>query len=526
MVEALAAWSLTPVLMTAGGIAFSALLIGLGWYGIPGSNRFARNAVQRLAKNSVAPIAGQFANRAVDLVFAAFTLRLLGVTGNGEYAIAIVTWLYVKTISDFGLNVLVTREVAREPDQAGRLLGASTLLRLIILGILIVPVGLYAVGGQRYLNLSTSSTAAIALLTLSIIPSSYTDAINSIFNGRERMELPALLNVLTNLARAGFGLAALFAGYGVVGLAVVALLSTTISTAAYRVAMRHLAIWPVWSLSRTDARQLTSLAWPLLLNGLLLNLFFRADVFVIQASQGNHALGIYDAAYKFLNTVQLVPAYFTLAAFPILSRYAASDHSRLVDSYRLAAKFMLVIAWPMAIGTVALAPFLIGILGGSAFLPDSAVTLRVLIWYLPLSYVNGITQYVLIAANHQRSIMTAFGFAVAFNFGMNLLFVPMFGYIAAAVITVATEVVLFLVLSRSVKRWIGPIGWLPLMGRPLGAACTMVVALVTSLPLGGVLALGIAGLAYLGGLIVLRVIGHREVSIARALLGRTDPITS
>jgi O-antigen/teichoic acid export membrane protein len=260
------------------------------------------------------------------------------------------------------------------------------------------------------------------------------------------------------------------------------------------------------------------------LNALLLNLFFRADVFVIQASQGDRALGIYDAAYKFINLLLLIPAYFTLAAFPLLSRYFADDHERFIEGYRLAAKFMLVIAWPIVIGTMALAPLLIGILGGEAFLPGSANALRILVWFAPLSYVNGITQYVLVAANQQRTITWAFGSAVAFNIAANMLLVPGYGYLAAAVITVATEAVLFLVLSKPVRQHVGSIGWISLMIRPFVAACAMAVVELVAWPLGPIPAVALAIAAYVVALVILRVIGQREVSIARALLGRPDPI--
>lgn len=525
MVSALENWPLTAPLMVVAGIIVAVLLIGIAWRGTPGEDRLAQNAVQRLAKNSLAPIVGQLASRGVDLVFAAFVLRLLGVTGNGEYAIAVVTWLYVKTISDFGLGLLVTREIARHPGDAGRLLGTSTLLRIVVLAVLLVPVAGYVLGSLEFTKLSTTSSIAIALLTISIIPSSYTEAINSVFNGFERMALPAVLNLLTNVSRAGFGLAALFAGYGVVGLAVVALLSTAISTIAYHVALRHLSVRPEWGWNWAESRRLMIMAWPLLLNALLLNLFFRADVFVIQASQGDRALGIYDAAYKFINLLLLVPAYFTLAAFPLLSRYAADNRGRFIESYRLATKFMLVIAWPVVIGTMALAPLMIGILGGDAFLPDSATALRILVWFAPLSYVNGITQYVLVATNQQRTITWAFASAVAFNIVANVLFVPEYGYMAAAAITVATEAVLFLVLSRPVRQHVGSIGWASLMIRPLGAAGAMAAVEIVAQPLGPIPAVALAIAAYAGALVMFRVIGQREVGIARALLGRPDPIT-
>lgn len=237
MTDALVTWPYTSAVLLAGAALFATLLFALARFGIPGVDRIAANTIQRLAKNSAAPIAGQLANRAVDLIFAAFVLRLLGATANGQYAVAVVTWLYLKTISDFGLSVLVTREAARSPDRAGYLLGASTLLRIVVLAALVPPIAAYAVGGTHLFDLSRASAIAIGLLTLSLVPGSYTEAINSIFNAHERMELPAALNVATNLFRVCLGLAALVAGFGVVGLALVALVTTTVSTLAYHVAL-------------------------------------------------------------------------------------------------------------------------------------------------------------------------------------------------------------------------------------------------------------------------------------------------
>jgi O-antigen/teichoic acid export membrane protein len=521
MVEALETWPLTPVVMLAAGGAFALLLFLVSWWGAPFLNELAGNTIQRIAKNSAVPIMSQLTNRAVDLVFAAFALRLLGVTGNGQYAIAVVTWLYLKTISDFGLNVLIVREAARQPDRAGVLLGASTLMRILVLGAVAPLVVLYVVGGLTLFDLSRVSAIAIGLLMISIIPGAYTDAVNSIFNSRERMELPAILNIFTNFSRFGIGLAALFAGFGVVGLAVASILATTISAVAYHISLRHIDVRPVWTLSREYVGWFVSVSWPLLLNGLLLNLFFRIDVFVIQAIQGDAALGTYDAAYKFINALIILPAYFTLAIFPILSRYAVEDSERLMYAFQMAAKFMLMIAWPVTIGTVVLAPLLIRILGGEAFLPDSATALRVIIWFLPLSFVNAVIQYVLIAANQQRTISGAFAVAFGFNLVANLVFVPIYGYMASAVITILTEFALFIPLAIAMRRHIGRPGWYGLLGRPTAAGLAMGATAILLIPhIGAIPALAIASVIFLAGLWYLRILGPTEFDMARALIRR------
>jgi O-antigen/teichoic acid export membrane protein len=521
MIEPLENWQFTPIAFGLSGLLFAVALYAVAWWGVPFLHQMAGNTIQRIAKNSAVPIASQLTNRAVDLVFAAFALRLLGVTGNGQYAIAVVTWLYLKTISDFGLSLLVTREAAREPERAGELLGSSTLMRILVLGAVAPFAVVYVTGGLAWFDLSPVSAIAIALLMLSIVPGSYGEAVNSVFNARERMELPAILNIFTNLARFGLGLAALFAGFGVIGLAVAAVLATAISAGAYHVSLRHLQIRPEWGLRREQIRWFASVSWPLLLNALLLNLFFRVDVFVIQAARGDAALGTYDAAYKFVNMLIILPAYFTLAIFPILSRYAVDSSERLLDGFRMASKMLLIVAWPITIATVFLAPLMIRILGGDAFLPESADVLRVIIWFLPLSFVNGVAQYALIAANRQRTISGAFGIAVGFNFVANLVFVPIYGYMAAAVITIATEFVLFGPLVIAMHRYVGRPDWIGLFARPTLAGLTMGAVAALLIPVLGLLAgLVIGSAVFLLALWVLGVIGEAEVAMARALVGR------
>jgi O-antigen/teichoic acid export membrane protein len=524
MIEPLEDWQFTPVAFLSGSIAFAVLLYLIAWWGMPFLHQIAGNTVQRVAKNSAIPIASQLTNRAVDLVFAAFALRLLGVTGNGQYAIAVVTWLYLKTISDFGLSVLVTREAARNPERAPDLLGASTLMRILVLGVVAPFAVFYVMGGLAWFDLAPVSAWAIVIMMLSIIPGSYGEAVNSVFNARERMELPAILNIFTNLSRFGLGLAALFAGFGVIGLAVAALLATIVSAGAYHVSLRHLEIWPRWIISREQIVWFAKVSWPLLLNALLLNLFFRVDVFVIQAAQGDTALGTYDAAYKFVNMLIILPAYFTLAIFPILSRYAVDGGDQLLTAFRYASRLMLIAAWPITIATLALAPWMIRILGGDEFLPESADVLRVIIWFLPLSFVNGVIQYTLIAANQQRTISGAFGLAVGFNFLANLIFVPLYGYMAAAVITILTEFVLFTPLAIAMRRHVGNPGWITLLGRPTAAGLVMGAVAALMIPLAGLVpGLLIASIAFAGALWIAGGIDEYDLALVRRLLERNRP---
>jgi O-antigen/teichoic acid export membrane protein len=150
-----------------------------------------------------------------------------------------------------------------------------------------------------------------------------------------------------------------------------------------------------------------------------------------------------------------VSSSFTLALFPRLS--ASTDQT---GQYRLALRILLQLAFPLAAGIALLSTPIIQIVGGREYLPDSAIALTILIAYLPLSYANGLTQYVLIAAGRQRLLTLAFAAAVVFNLVANLLLIPTYGYIGAAVVTVLSEVVLlvpFQIAARAVVPSVSPL---------------------------------------------------------------------
>ncbi len=514
------AWTLTDPSVRIGLVVLAIASLGglfaTAWVGTRFIDRFAVDAARRVLANSATPIAAQLFNRAVDLVFAAFALRILGVEGNGQYAIATVTWLYLKTITDFGLSILTAREIAKDSSAAGRLIGTTTLFRFLVFVGVLVPLALFLGVGARVFDLAPESIVAIVLLTVSLLPASYAEGINSAFTGLEKLHLPAVLTVFTNLFRFAVGLLALGFGWGVPGIAVAAVLAAACNAVAMHCAIARQHVRVVWRLSRSEVRWLATASWPLLLNGLLITVFFRIDTFIIQAIDGTRALGIYDAAYKLPNLLPIIPSYFVLAVFPTLARQTGEDLRR---SYELGAKFLVVLGWAIVIVTLFTAPLLIRILGGRAFLPDAADTLRLLIWFAPLHYLNGITQYAIIAVDRQRDIAPAYLVATVFNIVANIVGVWLFGYRAAAVVTILTEIVLLMLLGRTVTRYVGAVAWGTLVVRPLLAVAAACVVGFLVLQVSWAL-FPLALVVYGAMVLTLEVIRREELSLLRPLLPR------
>lgn len=531
MVSALADWIASPAGIAA-LIGWTVLAAAaLFWLAarLPGANAAQHDdIVWRVFRNSMIPIVSQIMVRVVDLLVAIALLRLLGPTGNGQYALAVVVWLYVKTISDFGLSLLATREVARDASLVGRIVGETTVFRWLVLLGTALPVALYVGLSTASGSMAHASALAIVILYLSIVPSSYAEAINAALNGLERMQLAAIINIGVSLIRAPLAVALGASALGVPGVALAALITSAFTAIAFHRALGSVSDTTItWWTSLGRLRFYLRESWPLLVNALLVSLFFRVDVFIISAFRGDAALGIYDAAYKLINLMTIIPAYATLAVFPLLTR-RAGDPAALERAQRTTTYSLVLVAWIIVVILSALSEPAIRILAGADYLPEAALLLRILIWFAPLSFINGVFQYVLVAVNEQRKLVPAFIAAVVFNFGANLVLVPMWGARASAAITIATEVVILtalLVMIRQahiridIRRTLTRT-WRPTVAGGVAAASAL---MLRDQP---ILALVVASIIFIVLALVTRVVDQEEKELIRRIIARGSAVSS
>jgi len=449
------------------------------------SQQPSSEAARRVAVNALSPFAAQIATRLLMLGYTVVQYRLIGggQAALGDYITAAAVLLYTSTIAEWGLGTLLTRDVARGSHSEGgeshaaTMFGQTLALRLGISLALFVPVGIFIAVYLALFNLSAAGAWATLLLTLSLLPGAFSGSVTALLYAHERMSLPAAIGVGTSMLNVALGVGMLLLGWGVIGLAVAATVTTLFTAGVFwRVLRRDFPSIRLgassWRIGRPSAMQLLGAGWPLMLNALLVGLFFRADIFIIQASTSTLEVERYDAAFKFLSFVLLITPAVTLALFPRMARHAEADRPRLLHEYRFALKVLLIISVPIVALTVWFAPVLITIVTGGRpeYQPTSAVVLQILIFFLPFSFINGVTQYVLIALNLQRLITRAFAMTVAFNLAANLVLVPWIGINGAAIATIGSEIVLLLPFMLWVRRELGPIGLGALALKPALAA--------------------------------------------------------
>ncbi|MCC6455334.1 MAG: oligosaccharide flippase family protein [Caldilineaceae bacterium] len=523
------------------------LLLGLYWlWGRYYRPESTEGEVRTVAKNSLVPMGLSLINKAIDFAFAMLYVRLLGPVGTGQYAFVVAIYGFFEIISRYGLGTLLTRDVAADKDQSSRYLTNVMILRTLLwlasLPLLALVVwGYRVVGDVPWLDatgIGTQEIQAIAILALAMLFANWADALSSLFYAFEKMEYPAGLTNAIALLKVTLGALVLLLGWGYVGLAAVSLAMNIVQVLWLYLLVRTTLFRPQWQPDRSLQRFMLKISGPLMLNHLLATIFWRIDVWILRPLAGAASVGLYSVGLKYLDGLNIVPSVFTMAIFPLMSRYARQGSDNLLRSYVLSLRLLVLVSLPIAMSITILAEPLVWLVGGAQYLniPESVqifgreftylggsdLALQVIIWSIPIGFVNSVTQYVLIAVNQQHYLTRAFIMGVVFNVVGNLLVIPRFGYVGAAIVTILSEFSLLFPFYYSVRRHVGVVPWANIIVRPLLATAAMGGALYALTQVGVNLwaATAASVVVYAGVLWLLGALRGEEMAVLRRALSR------
>jgi O-antigen/teichoic acid export membrane protein len=531
--------------------AMTLLLLGVYWsWGRYYRPERTAGEVRTVAKNSLVPMALSLTNKAIDFAFAMLYVRLLGPVGTGQYAFVVAIYGFFEILSRYGLGTLLTRDVAADKHQSSRyltnVLVLRTLLWLASLPLLALVTGVYAnldrLGIAGLTGIGRQEVQAIALFALAMLFANWADALSSMFYAFEKMEYPAGLTNAVALLKVTLGALVLLVGWGYVGLAGVSLLMNILQVGWLYLLLRATLFRPEWRPDLALQRWMLRVSGPLMLNHLLATIFWRIDVWLLRPLVGAAGVGLYSVGLKYLDGLNIVPSVFTMAVFPLMSRYARAASDSLLRAYVLSLRLLVMLSLPIAMTISVLAEPLVWLVGGAEYLDvpltlsffghqttivgGSDLALRVIIWSIPIGFVNSVTQYVLIAVDQQRFLTRAFMLGVVFNIAGNLIAIPALGYVGAALVTILSEFSLLVPFYLSVRSHVGAVPWLDIFGRPLLAVAAMGAAVYAagSLGLSVWLAAALGVAVYPAALAALGAFHGEELAVLRrALRAGSEP---
>jgi O-antigen/teichoic acid export membrane protein len=265
------------------------------------------------------------------------------------------------------------------------------------------------------------------------------------------------------------------------------------------------------------------LALPFALTFFLTNVYFRAGFVILQQFRSFAEVGWYTLAYKPFEALQFVPLAIQTVVYPLLGVYFVSDKDRLKVAYARFFKVLVLLGWPLTVGTFVLVHPINQLFNRSGAFAQSEGALRILAFGIVFLFANSAFYATLNAINRQGLNAWATGLAAGLAVVLNLAVIPFFGYLGASVVTVVVEAALctagwwFVQLREPELRLnVVHIGWrIVLAGAVMGAVLFPLrhFSIYLTVPLGFVV--------YVVAIFVLRAVERDEYELAaESLLAR------
>ena len=472
------------------------------------------STVQRVAKNTGIIISGDLVFRLVSLVVTIYLARYLGKVGFGKYNFVFAYLAFFNIITDLGLQTILVREMAREPTHAPKLIGNAYIIRWI-LTVLAVASSIIVITLMSY---PTDTTTYIYIASLTVLFISFSDFYRTIFEANLRMEYNIIAKLTFKVLSAGLIFWIIFS-HGTLMQVMIALVFSEMVKMLISYSFSRKLVKPRFEIDFGLWRYLLKEALPIALYSVIYIIYFRIDVVMLSMMQGDAPVGIYSAAYKLSEPLSLIPYALMISLFPIMSASFKSSEERLIKSYKLATRYLLIISLPIATGTTILADKIIFLIYGTEF-AGSATALQILIWALVFTSTNSVLLSLLVSMDKQKLNTVSIASCAIVNVILNFILIPILSYNGAAIATVATNIVLYIASFFFVSKHLIVLPIHKILIKPLISSVIMAGFVYYITDLNIFLLVPLAAGIYLVALFVLKEFQKEDVDMMKKIVSR------
>lgn len=476
------------------------------------------SGLRRIVGNTVISMVGQMITWTSTLLLTAAYGRYLGAEKFGELYFAITFSALVGFPLEFSFNQQIVRDVAQAPEKARRYLTASIVLKS---GLWIV---LYAVilGIAQLLGYSSEQRVLIAICGILLLSGAISNAMAAVHNASSRAGLASIGLVIEKGLGAVVAIVLLRLGFRVEVMAIVLLVGSVAG-------MLWQAAWLFRFLGlhlEFDADTLWSLvrgAMPFLAYGILGVIYYRIDTVLLSLLSTTTAVGLYGAGYRLFDTLVFIPNVIMAAIMaPVISRLSVNATSQIRVAVEKSATVMILCVLPIATGMTVAAPNIIGFLYHRSDFSQSVPVLQALAPGLVALYLNSVLATVLVSTGNERKMPFMAGAALVFNLAANLLLIPRYQQVGAAIATSLTEVLLLGIGLLLVRRDLIPVRVWPVAAKGL-AACLAMALVIRLISIQSILVIApVAAVVYLVTATLLRTLPREDVeALAQAVVRRS-----
>lgn len=392
----------------------------------------------RVIKNSLFMLLARVIQIAASSFILIAVARYLTVQSYGDYSFIVAFVSSVMALTYFGIQQIMIREISRDKTNAHKYLGSAILLRtcLSLIAAVILMIAI------MFIKPSNLIISAILIAIISEFFLTFSMLMKVVFQAFEKMIYEPILTVIYLLILSFAIAAVIHFDMGLLWLLIATAAANAVQFlfAAYIVSSRF--VRPSFSIDK-------NVFWSLFKNSSVIGLgiffyqnIFRIDVLMLKWLGSAEDIAFFQAPHGLIMQVEILPAALISALFPVFSRVLHSEPERVPIVFEKCFRYIFIFSLITALNLSLFSGEIIGMVFGSKY-SRSFTAFSIVSWsIIPISMVM-LFDSILIVMNKQRYNVICGGLTLAINFSAAYLLVPIYGFIAAAYISLASYLLLF-----------------------------------------------------------------------------------
>ncbi|HII81662.1 MAG TPA: flippase [Methanosarcina sp.] len=474
------------------------------------------NIIRTIVKNATALIIMQITTMFLGLIFSIYLAKYLGVSDFGKYSFALSFTSMLAIIVDVGFNQLTVREISRDKTKLGKFVGNIIPLKIFLSFIYSMIIYLLL----DLMKYPYDTKIVVYIFVIFTILNSFGGFFKSIFNAYEIMEYTSFISILEKIIIVSSGVTLLILGRSLIEVVsmypIAALISIVLCSAILIKKISNFKFelnLPVW-------RYLFTSSIPFGIFSIFIAINYRIDTVMLSILKDDTTVGLYNAAYTLVLALNFIPASYINSIFPLISRLSVDKNSSLIIAYEKSLKYLLIIAIPLAIGTIILADKLIFLTYGEGF-KDSSYALQILIIAVIPIFIHNVLGAIILAINREKDAIPMWAVCATMNITLNYMLIPKYGFVGASITTLISEIVICLQFYHFVNKNFYRISIQKIIFKPLIGGLSMAIFLLFLREINIIILVIAASLVYFATIYKIDIFSEEDLNLLRKIVTRS-----
>lgn len=370
----------------------------------------------------------------------------LGPHSFGKFSLVLALQTIFLLFVDLGISRYAIKKISEDKTTASHYYG-NFLIAQLFLALIVFALFTFI---PRIFNYDAEITQAMLLVGAGLLLTAMSIPSLAIIQAWQKIHIFATLIFIESLMKAVWFVYAILNNKNLVFIFIVYVLVGIFDILAYWIVTRKIAV-PKFRFEISTIRAMLTFGLPFAMISGFEMLIAKIDIVIQKVFLPFSEIGLYSAAYRFLDFLTFLPAIVAISLFPYFAEQKDMAHEDVKTIADRLNRYMFSLALPIAFGLSLFARPLILYLFGPEYY-RSILILQILIWATALTIIYAVPNTIMVLKKTRHAVLVLVGVTVL-NAGLNIALVPRYGILASAWITLLSYLVIgavYTFLSRKV----------------------------------------------------------------------------